>query len=86
MATRSGAGTSGIGMQSGDPRPGGSTAGAERPDSKVGTRQAIEGKEEDDLSAASEEGAFLTGARSTPPMGDVRSDAIPGAHDSGEPR
>ena len=86
MATTGGAGTSGIGGQSGDPRPGGSTAGAARRDSKVGTRQAIEGKEDDDLSATSEEGAFLTGSRSTPPMGDVRSDANPGAHDSGEPR
>lgn len=76
--------SSGVGSRSGDPTPGGSTLGAFQHDTPVGTRQALEGREEDDLAAASEDEAFRRAARSTPPMGDVRSDdrGVP----NGEPR
>ncbi|WP_460831680.1 hypothetical protein [Lysobacter humi (ex Lee et al. 2017)] len=61
-------------LRGGDPAPGGSSLGASRQDTPVATRQAVEGRENDDLAAASEQEAFIRGARSTPPMGDVRSD------------
>lgn len=77
---------SGVGRQNNDPRPGGSTSGATTHDSPVGSRQAIEGTEEDDLGAATEAGMCEEGARSTPPMGDVRSDAGAAADQNGEPR
>lgn len=76
MSTRSsptGDTRSGIGRQSDDPRPGGSSAGV-APDSNLDSIQAIAGSEEDDLGAATEEEAFARKARSTPPMNDVRSD------------
>ncbi|GAB6194873.1 hypothetical protein [Lysobacter xanthus] len=66
-----GAPASGIGRQ-GDLDP--STRGADRADSDLGARQAIEGREEDDLAAGSEAEAWLRGARSTPSSADVRSD------------
>jgi hypothetical protein len=84
MSTRSGG--SGIGQRGDDPSPGGSNAGAERHDSRIGDRQAVEGREADDLGAASEDRMLREGARSTPPMGDVRSDAGAGAGPgNGEP-
>lgn len=77
---------SGIGRQSNDPRPGGSTASAARHDSRVDDRQALEGTSDDDLGAASEGEMLREAARSTPPMGDVRSDAGAGAgRGNGEP-
>lgn len=86
MANTGGAGTSGIGRQRDDPRPGGSTSAAARHDSHIGDRQAIEGTEEDDLGAATESDMLSEGARSTPPMGDLRSDAGAGAGpQNGEP-
>lgn len=86
MASTGSAGTSGIGRQGSDPRPGGSTSGAARHDSDVDDRQAIEGTEDDDLGAASEDGMLREAARSTPPMGDLRSDAGAGAGvQNGEP-
>lgn len=85
MAITNAAGGSGIGRQGDDPRPGGSSTAATRHESAVGTRQAIEG-DEDDLSAASEAGMLREGARATPPMGDLRSDAAAGAgRGNGEP-
>lgn len=86
MATSCGAGESGMGRQDSHPRPGGSAAGVARHDSPAGTRQAIEGDENDDLSAATEEGTVREGSRATPPMGDLRSDAGAGAgSQNGEP-
>lgn len=69
---------------SGDRAPGGSTLGASRQDTPVSTRQAVDGREDDDLAADSEAEAVRRAARSTPPMGDVRSDdrGVP----NGEPR
>lgn len=71
-------------LRGGDPAAGGGSLGASRQDTPVATRQAVEGREGDDLAAASEEEAFRRAARSTPPMGDVRSDdrGVP----NGEPR
>ena len=76
MSTRSspnGDTRSGVGRQSDDPRPGGSSAGIS-PDSNLDSIQAIAGTDEDDLSAATEEEMLARKARSTPPMTDVRSD------------
>jgi hypothetical protein len=79
-------GQSGVGAQGDDPRPGGSTSGAARHDSRLADREAIEGREDDTLGAATEEEMLRAGARSTPPMGDVRSDAGAGAGPgNGEP-
>ena len=50
------------------------TRGADRVDSRIADRQALEGREDDDLAAGSEGEAWLEGARSTPPAADVRSD------------
>lgn len=85
MTARTG-GSSGIGRQSDEARPGGSTSGAARHDSAVRERQAIEGTEVDDLGASTEGEMWREGARSTPPMGDVRSDGAAGAGPgNGEP-
>jgi hypothetical protein len=87
MSTRSspnGDTRSGVGRQSNDPRPGGTTAGALSPDSNLDSRQAIAGTDTDDLSADSEEEMLARQARSTPPMNDVRSDVTNQA--TGEPR
>jgi hypothetical protein len=87
MSTRSspsGDTRSGLGRQSNDPRPGGSTAGALSPDSNLDSRQAVQGTDEDDLGAASEDEMLRRKARSTPPMNDVRSDVTNQA--TGEPR
>jgi hypothetical protein len=76
MSTRSspnGDTRSGVGRQSNDPRPGGSSAGIS-PDSNLDSIQAIAGTDEDALGAATEEEAYARKARSTPPMNDVRSD------------
>lgn len=75
---------SGVGRQGGDPRPGGSTSGAVRHDTSIDDLQAIEGTGDDDLGAASDSGMWREGARSTPPMGDARSDDRGVAN--GEPR
>lgn len=71
-------------LRGGDPAPGGSRPGASRQDMPVATRQAVDGRDEDALAAAGEAEALRRGARSTPPMGDVRSDdrGVP----NGEPR
>lgn len=87
MSTRSspsGDTRSGVGRQSDDPRPGGSTAGALSPDSNLDSRQALQGTEDNELGARSEQEMFARKARSTPPMHDVRSDATNQA--TGEPR
>lgn len=77
--------SSGIG-QSDEVRAGGSASGAARHDSAVRDQQAIEGTGDDDPGAATEGEAWREGARSTPPMGDVRSDAGAGAGaGNGEP-
>ncbi|GHA79684.1 hypothetical protein [Cognatilysobacter bugurensis] len=76
MSTRSspnGDTRSGVGRQSNDPRPGGSSAGIS-PDSNLDSIQAIAGTDEDDLSAGTEDEMQRRQARSTPPMNDVRSD------------
>jgi hypothetical protein len=76
-----GAPSTGVGRQSGaDP----SARGADRVDSKLASRQAIEGREDDDLAAGSAEELDIRGARSTPSSADVRSDdqGVP----NGEPR
>lgn len=55
-------------------------------DARLNDQQAIEGAESDDLGAASEQAMRRKAARSTPPMGDVRSDAGAGAGPgNGEP-
>ncbi|MFC0679705.1 hypothetical protein ACFFGH_17845 [Lysobacter korlensis] len=87
MSTRSspnGDTRSGVGRQSNDPRPGGTTAGALSPDSNLDSKQAIAGTDTDDLSAGSEEEMLARQARSTPSMNDVRSDVTNQA--TGEPR
>ena len=76
-----GAPSTGVGRQSSnDP----ATRGADRIDSKLDARQAIEGREEDDLAAGSAEELDIRGARSTQSAADVRSDdrGVP----NGEPR
>jgi hypothetical protein len=76
MSTRSspnGDSRSGVGRQSNDPRPGGSSTGI-APDSNLDSIQAIAGAGEDDLGSETEGEAFVRKARSTPPMTDVRSD------------
>lgn len=87
MSTRSsptGDTRSGLGRQSNDPRPGGATAGALSPDSNLDSRQALQGNEDDDLGAASEDEMLRRQTRSTPSMADVRSDTL---HEGeGEPR
>ena len=66
-----GAPSTGVGRQSGDD-PG--ARGADRIDSALDARQAVEGRDEDDLSAGSERELEVRGARSTPSAADVRSD------------
>lgn len=86
MSTRSsptGDTRSGVGRQSSDPRPGGSTAGALSPDRHL-DRQALQGSEDDDSGAASEDEMRRRQARSTPSMADVRSDTL--HTNEGEPR
>ena len=58
--------------------------GADRADSPLDARQAVEGRDVDDLSAGSEAEMRLRQARSTPSAADVRSDdrGVP----NGEPR
>lgn len=76
-----GAPVSGIEGQAGfDP----ASCGADRVDSKLGSRQAIEGREDDDLGAASEAEMWREAARSTPSSADVRSDDMGAPND--EPR
>ncbi|AXK72868.1 hypothetical protein DWG18_11640 [Lysobacter sp. TY2-98] len=72
---------SGIGRQ-GDADP--TARGADRIDTELDDRQAIEGRDDDDLSAATEAEAWRRAARSTPSSADVRSDdrGVP----DGEPR
>ena len=85
MSTRSspnGDTRSGVGRQSSDPRPGGSSAGISS-DANLDSIQAIDGTDEDDLGAASEEDMLIRKARSTPSMNDVRSDETMRASGSG---
>lgn len=58
-----------------------SSRGGQRADSRIGTRQAIEGDEDDDLGAGSEGEMWTQGARSTPSAADVRSDALGAPND-----
>ena len=76
-----GAPSTGVGRQSGDDP---TARGADRADSDLDARQALEGREDDDLGAATEREAWIRGARSTPSAADVRSDDM-GAP-NGEPR
>lgn len=76
-----GAPSTGVGLQSGtDP----AARGADRVDSKLDARQAVEGREDDDLAAGTEAELDIRGARSTPSAADVRSDDHGVAN--GEPR
>lgn len=86
MSTRSspsGDTRSGVGRQGDDARPGGSDGGTHAPDNTLGAQQALEGTEEDDLGAGSEEEMLLRASRATPPMRDVRSDVS--SSSNGEP-
>lgn len=76
-----GAPSTGVGRQ-GDDDP--ATHGADRADSPLDARQAVEGREDDDLGAGTEAESWILGARSTPSAADVRSDdrGVP----NGEPR
>ncbi|GAB1596799.1 hypothetical protein [Lysobacter claricitrinus] len=66
-----GAPASGVGRQNdGDP----TARGADRITTSIDDRQAIEGRDDDDLAAASEREAVRQAARSTPSSADVRSD------------
>lgn len=75
-----GAPVSGVGRQ-GDADP--TARGADRIDTELDDRQAIEGRD-DDLAAASENEAWRQAARGTPSSADVRSDDHGVAN--GEPR
>ena len=58
-----------------------SSRGADRVDSTLGSRQAVEGREDDDLGAGSEGEMWTQGARSTPSAADVRSDDMGAPND-----
>jgi len=59
---------------SGVRRPSAGDPTACRVDSRLDARQAVEGREDDDLAAGSAEELDIPGARSTPSSADVRSD------------
>lgn len=68
-----GAPSTGVGRQSGSSLDA-AAPGADRIDSPLDTRQAIEGRADDDLAAGSEAEMLARKARSTPSPADVRSD------------
>jgi hypothetical protein len=78
-----GAPATGVGRQSGSALDA-TTRGADRADAPLDARQAIEGRDADDLAAGSEAEMLARKARSTPSPADVRSDdqGVP----NGEPR
>lgn len=88
MSTRNNPGGdthSGVGRQTDDTTPGGAAGmSAHSPDESLSIRQSLDGNEDDDLGAATEEQMLSRAARSTPSMNDVRSDV--GNGPNGEPR
>ncbi|CAA9325943.1 MAG: hypothetical protein AVDCRST_MAG71-1490 [uncultured Lysobacter sp.] len=74
---------SGVGQQGDDVRASGTEGGTRAPDNTLRAQQALEGTEDDDLGAGTEEEMLLRASRATPPMRDVRSDVSSAA--TGEP-